>query len=129
MTRSTVVALLVFISTSSFAAKWKDGNGVEWAPAPIKSSFYRTAERCRDLGMRLPSSGDLLDAIEFGIFDSTVNFAFAKDIAAFDWMWVNDPGILGGRAMVSKQGDTAVDQASERHYGLCRSLKSAYDVE
>ena len=98
-------ALFLGLGAVAVESTWKDGNGVKWTPLPIKSTFYRTYESCRRLRMRLPSANDLLDAIEYGLFDPEKNPAFAKEISGYDWMWVRDPGILSAQWMVSKQGE------------------------
>lgn len=117
----TFLIALSFLGLPTFAneLRWKDGNGVEWQALPIRSNFYRTQDHCRALGMYLPSSADLLDAIEYGLFNPSKNPQFGKEIQGYDWMWVRDLGILGARKMVSKQGDTTYDEWSERHFGIC----------
>lgn len=109
---------LIVLSGSLFAQEWKDGNGVTWTPLSIRSSYESQAKRCHQLGKFLPRSGDLLDAIEFGLFQ---NPAFGKEISSFDWMWVRDPGTLGAQWMVSKQGDSSPDEGTEPHFAICAS--------
>ena len=111
-------AMSFFVSAATVSASsWTDPAGITWSALPIPSSFYRTEAACRNIGMNLPLTWDLLDAIEYGIFDETINTEFGASIARFDWMWTNG----AHSEMVSKQGDQAIDDPDTAHFGICSS--------
>ena len=112
-------AISFSVSAATFSASsWTDPSGITWRALQIRSSFDRTEAACQNIGMKLPLTWDLLDAIEYGIFDETVNTEFGASIARFDWMWTNSDV---GSEMVSKQGDRAIDDPATAHFGICSS--------
>jgi hypothetical protein len=113
-------AISFSVSAANFSSpSWTDPAGITWRALSIRSSFERTEASCQNIGMNLPVTWDLLDAIQYGIFDDTVNTVFAADIARFDWMWTKGDGV--GFEMVSKQGDHVIDAHDTAHYGICSS--------
>lgn len=118
--KTLLLVWALFVSGLSQAAEtWKDPNGVSWTFVAGRTTFERAQTRCAEAGFALPSTDDLLEALDAGLADPQRNPVFGDQIKSFDWMWTATPFFTPVYYIVSRWGDSTPVLANERHFVVC----------